>query len=392
VTRSSALLMKPVAEGASVTLNTDESEIQPDDLILWKFKDMIIAKNKELCSELDEFTRLKLDHKTGSLTIKNITITNCGYYTLQIINRERTKNKRFKVTIKVPNMYDISGDDVKLNTGVTKIQTGDLIEWQSGNEDSLIAQIKGETSEITTYDDVLHGIFRDRLKLDKKTGSLTITNTRIEHTGPYKLLINNKYKRTFIVYIRGEYLQTFCTNTEIQTGNEILWLFGDTLIAQTRGTESSNTYEGEAIFIDRLQLDHQTGSLTIKNMRTKHSGLYKLQIDHNTGTTYKIFNVTSVMEGDPVTLHVPQLQGNELIVWRFGDEGKLIAKHDKETKSSSLYYETDERFRDRLQLNDKTGSLIITNTRTTDSGLYTAKISSNKQTSYNRFTVTVSGE
>ncbi|XP_016111830.1 uncharacterized protein [Sinocyclocheilus grahami] len=142
-------------------------------------------------------------------------------------------------------------------------------------------------------------------------------------------------------------------------------------------------------------------------MRTKHSGLYKLQIDHNTGTTYKIFNVTvnespfvdaitfvikneSVMEGDPVTLHVPQLQGNELIVWRFGDEGKLIAKHDKETKSSSLYYETDERFRDRLQLNDKTGSLIITNTRTTDSGLYTAKISSNKQTSYNRFTVTVS--
>ncbi len=98
----------------------------------------------------------------------------------------------------------------------------------------------------------------------------------------------------------------------------------------------------------------------------------------------------SVMEGDPVTLHVPQLQGNELIVWRFGDEGKLIAKHDIETKSSSLYY--DERFRDRLQLNDQTGSLIITNTRTTDSGLYTVKISSNKQTSYKRFTVTVSGE
>ncbi len=98
----------------------------------------------------------------------------------------------------------------------------------------------------------------------------------------------------------------------------------------------------------------------------------------------------SVTEGDPVTLHVPQLQGNELIVWRFGDEGKLLAKHDIEARSSPLYY--DERFRDRLQLNDQTGSLFITNTRTTHSGLYTVKISRNKQTSYKRFTVTVSGE
>ncbi len=101
--------------------------------------------------------------------------------------------------------------------------------------------------------------------------------------------------------------------------------------------------------------------------------------------------IMSVMEGDPVTLRVPQLQGDELIVWRFGDGGKLIAKSDKEAKSSTLY-DTEERFRDRLELNDQTGSLIITNTRTTDSGLYTVKISSNKQTLYKRFTVTVSGE
>ncbi|KAL0161057.1 hypothetical protein M9458_044782, partial [Cirrhinus mrigala] len=96
----------------------------------------------------------------------------------------------------------------------------------------------------------------------------------------------------------------------------------------------------------------------------------------------------SVMEGDPVTLHVPQLQGNELIVWGFGDEGKRIAKHDMEAKSSKLY-DTDKRFRDRLKLDHQTGSLIITNSTTTDSGPYTVKISSNKQTSYKRFTVTV---
>ncbi|KAL0161111.1 hypothetical protein M9458_044836, partial [Cirrhinus mrigala] len=101
--------------------------------------------------------------------------------------------------------------------------------------------------------------------------------------------------------------------------------------------------------------------------------------------------IVSVMEGAPVTLHVPEIHGDELIVWRFGDEGKLIAKHDVEAKSPTLYDETDERFRDRLKLDHQTGSLIITNSRTTDSGLYKVKISSNKQTLYKRFTVTVSG-
>ncbi|XP_042611983.1 uncharacterized protein LOC109106425 [Cyprinus carpio] len=192
--------------------------------------------------------------------------------------------------------------------------------------------------------------------------------------------------------------------TQIQKFNLIKWRFGDPVIAQTDGNDItySNRIETSR---DRLQLD-QTGSLTIKNMRTKHSGLYKLQISHSTGTANMKFNVSvhespsviagaeaemksmSVKEGVPVTLYVPQIQGDELIVWRFGDEGKLIAKHDLEAKSSPLYY--DERFRDRLQLNDQTGSLTITNTRTTDSGEYKVKISSNKQILSQQYVVTIS--
>ncbi len=97
------------------------------------------------------------------------------------------------------------------------------------------------------------------------------------------------------------------------------------------------------------------------------------------------------MSGDRVTLQtgVTQISGDELILWRFGDEGKVIAKADKEAKSSPLYY--DERFRDRLELElDQTGSLIITNTRSTDSGFYTVKISSRTQTVHKRFSVSVS--
>ncbi|XP_026119980.1 uncharacterized protein LOC113099111 isoform X2 [Carassius auratus] len=188
----------------------------------------------------------------------------------------------------------------------------------------------------------------------------------------------------------------------------LLWRFGEkgSTIAQIDG--NNILYEDYEVFKGRLQLD-QTGSLTITNVRTSHSGLYKAEVSHNTGTSYIMFRVTvyaspsviagaetelklmSVKEGDPVILQtdVPQLTGDELIVWRFGDEGKLIAKHDIEAKSSSLYDETDERFRDRLKL-DQTGSLTITNTRITDSGEYKVKINSNKQTLYKRFTVTVS--
>ncbi|XP_059399374.1 uncharacterized protein LOC132131368 [Carassius carassius] len=186
----------------------------------------------------------------------------------------------------------------------------------------------------------------------------------------------------------------------------LLWRFGDkgSTVAQIDGDEI--LYEDAEIFKDRLQLD-QSGSLTIKNTRTKHTGLYEAEISHNTGTIYIKFRVTvyespsvidageadmKLTEGDPVALHVPQLYGDELIVWRFGDKGKLIAKHDIEAKSSQLYDGTDERFRNRLKLDNQTGSLIITNTRTTDSGLYQVKISSNKQTLYQNYFVTVRGE
>ncbi|XP_056614817.1 uncharacterized protein LOC130429975 isoform X2 [Triplophysa dalaica] len=154
---------------------------------------------------------------------------------------------------------------------------------------------------------------------------------------------------------------------------------------------------------ERLQTDSQTGDLTITNMRIKHSGPYEVQINRAT-TTYKRFrvNVTvapsvisagdvkSVTEGDSVTLHTDvQTQRDDLILWRFGEDGVLIAKHDKEDNKSSIY-DADGMFRDRLKLDPHTGSLIITNTKTTDTGLYKLKISSNRDTKYKTFSVSVS--
>ncbi|XP_067271629.1 uncharacterized protein [Pseudorasbora parva] len=95
----------------------------------------------------------------------------------------------------------------------------------------------------------------------------------------------------------------------------------------------------------------------------------------------------SVMEGDSVTLNtdVTELQQYLLMQWTFG--GTRIAEVSRLTDTNSTYDGPDERFRDRLKL-DQTGSLTITNTRTTDSGLYKVTVIS-KETSYMIFSLTV---
>ncbi|XP_052447270.1 carcinoembryonic antigen-related cell adhesion molecule 5-like isoform X2 [Carassius gibelio] len=88
----------------------------------------------------------------------------------------------------------------------------------------------------------------------------------------------------------------------------------------------------------------------------------------------------SVMEGESVTLNPDVNTINELR-WSFIYNNKkiLIALIDRQNNISILHDDTlDGRFRDRLKL-DQTGSLIITNTRTTDSGLYTVTSTSREK-------------
>ncbi len=78
--------------------------------------------------------------------------------------------------------------------------------------------------------------------------------------------------------------------TQIKRFYLIEWKFRGPVIAEADENEISYPSYTE-IFRGRLQLD-LTGSLTIKNMKTKHSGLYELQISHSDGTTDRKFNVT----------------------------------------------------------------------------------------------------
>ncbi|KAG1946380.1 hypothetical protein F2P79_013841 [Pimephales promelas] len=88
----------------------------------------------------------------------------------------------------------MEGDSVTLNTDITEIREGDDILWKYGAENSLIAKMNKKKQIFSTSDDVLDERFRDRLKLDDQTGSLTITHTTTEHTGDYKLEITGAKK------------------------------------------------------------------------------------------------------------------------------------------------------------------------------------------------------
>ncbi|ROI28682.1 hypothetical protein DPX16_0265, partial [Anabarilius grahami] len=193
--------------------------------------------------------------------------------------------------------------------------------------------------------------------------------------------------------MEGDSVTLHSNLTKVLNDDTILWLFGpkDLLISQIRGSDDFTPvfFTDDPGFTGRLQVDQKTGSLTIRNTRIRHSGRYKLTISREMTTT-KIFNVTvigvvsetdgmksesvSVMEGESVTLrNDAEIHKDALMLWRFGDKGVLLAKIDIEANETSLH-DADERFRDRLQLDLQTGSLIITNTRTNDSGLYELQI------------------
>ncbi|KAL0149484.1 hypothetical protein M9458_055272, partial [Cirrhinus mrigala] len=83
------------------------------------------------------------------------------------------------------------------------------------------------------------------------------------------------------------------------------------------------------------------------------------------------------MEGESVTLKTDliKIHEDEDILWRFRNETSLIAEISRTVAIFFTYNGTDGRFRDRLKLDNQTGSLTITNITSTDSGLYKLQIS-----------------
>ncbi|XDV22788.1 hypothetical protein PO909_027605 [Leuciscus waleckii] len=213
-------------EGDPVTLNTDVQTNQ-QELIRWYFNGIRIAQItgdlSDICTDVqcDEGNerfrgRLELDYETGSLTIMNTGDTDSGDYKLEIIS-DRFSEKIFSVS--VTGVFDyteevsvlvMEGDSVTLNSGVLTNQQ-DSIRWYYN--DILICNEGNEG-------------FRDRLKLDHQTGSLTIMNTRNRHTGEYTLVIisiSSRFsEKIYSVYVYGE---SSCLKASLVHFNHIINVF-----------------------------------------------------------------------------------------------------------------------------------------------------------------------
>ncbi|KAK7136653.1 hypothetical protein R3I93_016867 [Phoxinus phoxinus] len=410
-----------VIEGDSVTLHTDVTEILSSDVIEWKLNGSRIAiiSDDVASTEGASRDRLQLDNQTGDLKITNIKTTDSGEYILKIKNSRGSSEKTFSVSVvsgvdEVKSVSVTVGDSVTLNSG-TIIQRDDVIEWRFGDLNSLIAEHNRKTGNFSTSDER----FRHRLQLDYSTGSLTITNTSTKHSGLYEADIRKSSSlhtihKSYSVTASGEmtsalsvkkgYSVTLHTDlTEIQTEDFMQWMFGDTVLAEINQAQKRFLiHDGpDGRFRGRLKLDPQTRSLTITDTSYTDSGVYELKISSSrfiinkritVTVTGEITSVLSVKNGDPVTLHtdLTEIQTDDVMQWMFGDT--VIAEINKAQKQSSTSDGPDGRFRGRLKLDNQTGSLNITHTRYTDSGLYELKISSSSFIINKRITVTVTGE
>jgi len=101
----------------------------------------------------------------------------------------------------------------------------------------------------------------------------------------------------------------------------------------------------------------------------------------------------SVKKEEPIILYtgVTEIQGYDLILWK--SEDQLIAEINKGTKQFLTHDSSaGGKFKGRLQLSEKSGSLTIRGSSITDSGDYHLHMISSSHTAQRTISVTVSGE
>ncbi|ROL42724.1 Thioredoxin-like protein 4B [Anabarilius grahami] len=267
--------------GEDVILETDEADVLGADELSWKIQGEIgfIAEfdkeaNKVSIDRNDKrFSgRLLLNEKTGSLTIKNVNTADTRMYELQINSRSGIKTKTFSLTVHsevgIVEVSVMEGDSVTLNINDIEVQKDEELSWKVKPKD----------------ENVFKSINDERFKKGK-TGSLTITNINIKDGGLYRLesssstSIDIKYKARFNVAVHDG-----VKSVSVMEGDTITLHTGVaqilTACLNSTGARWSN-----------INLNNETGEITIKNIRGDQSGDLEVEINTTIVTLHRKLSI-----------------------------------------------------------------------------------------------------
>ncbi|XP_068072502.1 uncharacterized protein isoform X2 [Danio rerio] len=359
------------------------------------------------------------------------------------------------------------GDSVTLYADAIEIQKADLILWTFGPDGTRIVQFNRMANKISLYEEILDGRFRDRLKLDSKTGSLTMRNTTVADSGLYKLeLIGGKEvpPKKFKIIVSAplsipavirdpsspsssvQYCSVLCSVVNVSAVS-LSWYKGNSVLSsisvsdlsislslpleveyQDKNTYScviNNTISNQTTHLDintlcqpfngwspnhtalvcvcivpavlcGLYFYHQhriskRGNKT--SNKNRENGTVPLLLVEADGVFVKEDKITlmPVMEGETVTLQADatEIREIDLILWTFANfkgcssaNFVTIATLNKMNSNESV-----KQFRDTLKLDHTTGSLTITKMTAKHYGFYKLQMIRRGQMDFHTFSV-----
>ncbi|XP_039538310.1 SLAM family member 5-like isoform X6 [Pimephales promelas] len=340
-------------EGDSLTLNTDVTQIQKADLILWIFgpESTRIAQINRQVNMVSLFSnaldgrfrdRLHLDDQTGDLTIMNIRTEHSGLYELQIYSRNVATTQKFSIIVSarlpVPvisrNCSSSSSSSCSLVCSVVNVNDVTL-SWYAGM--SVLSSISASDLSISL------SLPLEVEYQDKNTYSCVLNNPISNQTT--HLDINTLCRHT-------------CAEDEsAQTGLSFSHIV---LIC---------------VFVGAIVLAVAAVGIFTIHMKYRN----KDHKDEGVAENVELKTV-SVTMGESVTLNtgLTEIESYDAIQWRFGKSSsdqttpfEVIARLNELNNSGQCDHD------DRFHLDRKTGYLTINDVKPTDIGLYKVNITKN---------------
>ncbi|KAM3585519.1 uncharacterized protein V6R79_019645 [Siganus canaliculatus] len=149
--------------------------------IRWTYNDKTVAEwSGGNISFSNQFKgRCELNTRTGELTIKHLTLSDSGFYSAEVNNKE---TNRVQLQVKKGTVCEVDGTAV--------LHPGSAL---TGNITKIIWKYNG--SEAASWAEKMphyYGQFEVRCALNTRTGELTINHLKLSDSGSYSVEINNK--------------------------------------------------------------------------------------------------------------------------------------------------------------------------------------------------------